>query len=229
MTDLFQKLSQNQLFCNIPEPDLHELFKCIHYGVRKYDKGQLIAVAGDRCENLMIILSGMVKGEMVDFSGRTIKVEDIEAPRPIAPAFLFGQNNVFPVNVTTVTESEIIYITRESFITLMQNDNRILISYLNIISNRGNFLSEKLRFLSFNTIREKLAHYILENTKMKNAVAFDPQISQTAMAEMFGVARPSLARTVSELVEEGIIDYSPKWIKVLDFDGLKKIVQKIAK
>jgi CRP-like cAMP-binding protein len=226
MTDLFQKLSQNQLFRNIPEPDLHELFKCIHYGVRKYDKGQLIAVAGDRCENLMIILSGMVKGEMVDFSGRTIKVEDIEAPRPIAPAFLFGQNNVFPVNVTTVSESEIIYITRESFITLMQKDNRILISYLNIISNRGNFLSEKLRFLSFNTIREKLAHYILENTKMKNAVAFDPQISQTAMAEMFGVARPSLARTVGELAEEGIIEYTPKWIKVLDFKSLQDIVQK---
>jgi CRP-like cAMP-binding protein len=226
MTDLFQKLSQNQLFRNIPEPDLHELFKCIHYGVRKYDKGQLIAVAGDRCDNLMIILSGMVKGEMVDFSGRTIKVEDIEAPRPIAPAFLFGQNNVFPVNVTTVTESEIIYITRESFITLMQKDNRILISYLNIISNRGNFLSEKLRFLSFNTIREKLAHYILENTKMKNAVAFDPQISQTAMAEMFGVARPSLARTISELVEDGIIEYAPKWIKALKFDELQSIVQK---
>jgi hypothetical protein len=32
-----------------------------------------------------------VKGEMTDYNGKTIKIEDIEAPRPLAVAFLFGK------------------------------------------------------------------------------------------------------------------------------------------
>lgn len=226
MTDMFAILTQNQLFNSINNFELQELFKCIHYGIRRYDKGQLIAMAGDKCNNLMILLSGIVKGEMVDYNGKTIKVEDIEAPRPIAPVFLFGKNTFFPVNITTVKESEILYISRENFVSLMQKDNRILINYLNVMSNRGQFLSDKLRFLSFNTIREKLAHYLLENTKQKGAVSFDPKMSQTALAEMFGVARPSLSRTISEYVEHEIIEYTPHWITIKNFDALQKIVVK---
>ncbi|MDD2563072.1 MAG: Crp/Fnr family transcriptional regulator [Salinivirgaceae bacterium] len=229
MANMFTVLTHNQLFMGITTPELHELFKCIHFGIRTYNKGQLIAVAGDKCNNLMILLSGVVKGEMVDFSGRTIKVEDIEAPRPIAPVFLFGKNAFFPVNITTIKEAEILYIGRDNLVTLMQKDNRVLINYLDIVSDKGQFLSDKLRFLSFNTIREKLAHYLIENTMEKNAISFDPNMSQTALAEIFGVARPSLARTIGELVDQGIIEYTPRWITVKKMNDLKNIILKNVK
>jgi len=192
--------------------------------MRSYQPDEIIAIAGEQCKNLMIIHRGKVRGDMVDQNGKVVTVEEIEAPRAIAPAFLFGEKNLFPVNVTTVTTCEIVYITRESFISLLQKDSRILINYLDLLSNRSYFLADKVKFHSLLTIRQKFARYLLENTRHKNCVAFDPQISQTAMAEMFGVARQSLSRTISELVEEQVIDYSPHWITVLNFDLLLRII-----
>ena len=69
------------------------LFNDIHYYVRSYDKENLIISAGETCNNLMIIVSGQVRGEVLDFTGNSIKIENISAPRPLAPAFLFGKQN----------------------------------------------------------------------------------------------------------------------------------------
>ena len=55
-------------------------------------------MAGDPVANLLIVLSGSVRGEMIDYSGKTVKIEDIEAPKPLAAAFLFGKENRFPGN-----------------------------------------------------------------------------------------------------------------------------------
>ena len=52
------------------------------------------------CNRLVILTQGSVRGEMIDYSGRLIKVEDIAAPRALAPLFLFGEENRFPVEVT---------------------------------------------------------------------------------------------------------------------------------
>lgn len=55
----------------------------------------------------MILLKGSVRGEMIDYSGRLIKVEDIIAPRAIAPLFLFGADNRYPVEVTANEATEV--------------------------------------------------------------------------------------------------------------------------
>lgn len=62
----------------------------------------------------MILLKGSVRGEMIDYSGRLIKVEDIIAPRAIAPLFLFGADNRYPVEVTANEATEVFEIPKES-------------------------------------------------------------------------------------------------------------------
>ena len=118
---------------------------------------------GDICEDLMIILTGSVKGEMVDFSGKVIKIEDIQAPRPLAVAFLFGKDARYPVNVTANEETQLLTLAKPEVVRLMQNNLTFLNNYLNLVCTKAQFLSQKLEFLSFKTIREKLAHYLLSN------------------------------------------------------------------
>ena len=61
--------------------------------------GSIISQSGEQVNSLVVIVEGVVKGEMVDYSGRVIKIEDIPAPGALAPAFMFGNRNRFPVNV----------------------------------------------------------------------------------------------------------------------------------
>ena len=75
------------------------LFKKIHFQIKNFTRNDVVVFAGETVTHLYIILSGSVKGEMIDYSGKTIKIEDIEAPKPLATAFLFGSENRFPVTM----------------------------------------------------------------------------------------------------------------------------------
>lgn len=70
------------------------------------------------CNRLVILTKGSVRGEMIDYSGRLIKVEDIAAPRALAPLFLFGEENRFPVEVTANEPTEVIEIPKASVLEL---------------------------------------------------------------------------------------------------------------
>ena len=67
---------------------------------------------------------GSVRGEMIDYSGRLIKVEDIAAPRAIAPLFLFGEENRYPVEVTANEPTEVIELPKSSVLSLFRKNEQ---------------------------------------------------------------------------------------------------------
>lgn len=219
-----QILCQSPIFRGISATELEKLFSQIHYQFRTYQKNDLITASGEICDRLLIIQRGNVKAEMNDYSGKTIKIEDIEAPRPLATAFLFGKENRFPVTVSANTEVEIVSIPKAEFVKLLQMNSLILNNYLNTISTRAQFLSKRLKFLSFKTIKQKIAHYLLEMAGDKLQTV-EIQQSQEQLAEMFGVTRPSLARTLSEMNREGLIETQRRFIKIVDKNRMNQLLK----
>ena len=192
------------------------------YQLRKYQPGTIVAQSGDPVNSFMMVTSGMVKGEMIDYSGRVIKIEDVPAPGAIAAAFIFGNRNRFPVNVVTVTETEILLIDRSIFIKFLKYSDDILANFLDMISNRSQFLSEKIKFLNFKTIRSKLAQYILQSAG-EDKTEITLSMTQNEIAEYFGVARPSIGRVLSEMENEGIIITRGKYLTILDKKRLTEL------
>ena len=67
-------LVNNPLFRGItPERLLADLEE-ISFHTRSYKKGEILARQGDVCNRLVILTKGSVRGEMIDYSGRLIKV-----------------------------------------------------------------------------------------------------------------------------------------------------------
>jgi CRP-like cAMP-binding protein len=208
-------LCQSPIFRGISPDGLSELFRQIHFQIKSYQKGELIVNGGEICDRLLIIQQGSVKAEMTDYSGKTIKIEDMTAPWPLATAFLFGRENRFPVTVSATTDVEMVSIPKPEFVKLLQLNAMILNNYLNTISTRAQFLSQKLKFLSFKTIKQKIAHYLLEKAGDRLQTV-EIQQSQGQLAEMFGVTRPSLARALGEMCQDGLIETDRRFIKILD-------------
>ncbi|MCU0454806.1 MAG: Crp/Fnr family transcriptional regulator [Bacteroidales bacterium] len=208
-------LSDSPLFKSISAEEILKVLERVPYKIRKFKSGSLIAQTGDRLLSFHLILSGSVKGEMVDYAGRIIKIEDVHAPHAIAAAFLFGDRNIFPVNVVTTSDTRILVIDKDDFLRLLGNDKRILSNFLDMMSNRSQFLSDKIKFLNFKTIKGKLAQFILQRTTPERP-SFRLEMTQSDLADYFGVARPSVARAVGELEDEGCIEASGKQILVTD-------------
>ena len=222
MEDILAKCS---LFKNLNSKEIEEFLSKINYQKKVYSKGQVVAQADTEVNNLLIILEGSVHGGMMDYSGKTIKIEDIEGPNLLAPAFLFGNNNRFPVTIVANNDALILLIPKTSFIILLQINEKILSNFLNNISNRAQFLSNKLRFLSFQTIKGKIAHFLLELSKKSGKDEVMLPKSQNELAEMFGVTRPSLGRAMRELDSEGVIYAEGKKVKILNKNGLAALLK----
>jgi CRP-like cAMP-binding protein len=215
----FTLLLNTPLFKGLTVEGIEAVLSEVTHRTRKFQTGLLIAQSGEPVNSLMVVIDGVVKGEMVDYSGRVIKIEDIPAPGSLASAFMFGRRNRFPVNVIAVSDGELLLIEKSDFLKLLMRDTVILVNFLDMISNRSQFLSEKIKFLNFKTIKGKLAHYILQKAgKEKSSVTLD--MTQNDLADFFGVARPSVGRALGELEEEGYIEAKGKNIKIFDKEGL---------
>ncbi len=219
-----ESISKCPVFRGIPEKEIQNLLKKIHFQIKNFAKDDVLIVAGDPVVNLYIIISGSVKGEMIDYSGKTVKIEDIEAPKPLASAFLFGKENKYPVTVTANNAVEILSIPVAEFLKLLQYSPQILKNYLNSISTRTQFLSQKLHFLSFKTIKEKVAHLLLQKAGDKFH-SVELKETQQQLADLFAVTRPALARVLGEMQKEGLIRMERKTVTLIDRKKLNELLQ----
>lgn len=213
---LFRGITPERLFA-----DLEEI--CFH--TRSYKKGEILAQQGAVCNRLVILTKGSVRGEMIDYSGRLIKVEDIAAPRAIAPLFLFGEENRYPVEVTANEPTEVIELPKSSVLSLFRKNEQFLENYMNLSANYARTLSDKLFFMSFKTIRQKLASYLLRLYKQQQQTHITLDRSQQELSDYFGVSRPSLARELAHMQEDGLLIADRKHITILQKEQLVRLIQ----
>ena len=219
-------LTNNPLFRGITPEKLSANLEEISFHTRSYRKGEILARQGDVCNRLVILTKGSVRGEMIDYSGRLIKVEDIAAPRALAPLFLFGEENRFPVEVTANEPTEVIEIPKASVLELFRRNEQFLENYMNLSANYARTLSDKLFFMSFKTIRQKIASYLLRLYKQQQQqLQITLDRSQQELSDYFGVSRPSLARELSHMQEDGMIIADRKQITILQKEWLIRLIQ----
>ena len=213
---LFRGITLERLFADLEEISFH---------TRSYKKGEILAQQGAVCNRLVILTKGSVRGEMIDYSGRLIKVEDIAAPRAIAPLFLFGEENRYPVEVTANEPTEVIELPKSSVLSLFRKNEQFLENYMNLSANYARTLSDKLFFMSFKTIRQKLASYLLRLYKLQQQEHITLDRSQQELGDYFGVSRPSLARELAHMQEDGLLIADRKHITILQKEELVRLIQ----
>ena len=217
--------SDNLFLCpicrNIPANEREDFLNELIYKTKYYKKGEWIAQQGDAVTALYILLIGSVKAEMISASGTVLNIETIHAPNPLAPAFLFAENNRFPVDVVALEDCEIIMISKESIIKQFSRNEMFMRGFMTFNANRAQFLSERLKFLSIKTIKGKIAQYILARNVHLN---FTLEMNQTAFAAYFGVTRPSLSRSLAEMISEEIISLKGKNGKILNLMKIKELI-----
>ena len=221
---MYRILLNSSLFRGLTEEELSMLFKKINHQIRHFRSGEMLAQAGEEVGKAILLMEGRLQGEMVDFSGNSLKIEELAPQQMVAAAFLFGPQSRFPVFLSAKTEGKIMVIQKKEFTSMLSLEPRVMVNYISIVSGKAQFLSGKITFLSLKTIKEKIAYYLLQRMKNggDNTVKIDQ--TQTNLADFFGVARPSLTRTILELESQGVLTWSRESVSVLDPGKLKFIL-----
>ena len=221
--EMYDPILRSDLFKGIDKDTLAELLKSIFYSVKRYEKGEMIVFQGDVCDSLHIIYNGKAVGEMFNKSGKSIVIEEMPAPKLLAPAFLFADQNHYPVGVEVIEKCEVMIIPKDELTRLMQKDSKILSNFLGVISSRTVFLSQKLKLHSLSSLKGKIAHFIINQSMERDY--FEMPVTQQELADTFGVARPSLTRALLEMAKDGFIAMENKSIRILNRKRLRDLAE----
>ena len=96
-------------------------------------------------------------------------------------------------------------------------------NFISLLSSKVIILNDKIKYLSFKSVREKVANYILEESKGKNEVILND--TKEEVAAYLGMPRPSFSRELNNLKREGLIDYSRKNIVIINRELLEEILE----
>lgn len=220
-----QMLQNSFIFKGLSPDTIADIIKAVHHRVKTFRKDELIAATGEVYDELYIIVQGSVVGEIIDFEGNVITIETLHEPEIIASLFIFGTENTLPVNVISTQQTRTLIIPKSDLLKIFSSYEQVLQNYLNIVANRAQFLSKKIKILGLNSIRGKIAHYLLDQVRVVNNTQLVLKNSQTQLAQMFGVSRPSLARVIRELHNDGIIHAQGRHINILDKKALSSFLR----
>ena len=226
MKKYLDSLNKSILFRNLNKDEINDLISVVSYSISNYQKDDVIAIEGDDCNSLGIILSGTVEIHKPFPSGKIVTINNFEAGNVFGEALIFSGSHKYPATIISSSNTEIMYINKDDIIKLMRSDDRVLNNFVSVLSNRILMLNDRITNLSYDTVRKKIANIILvEYGKQKNKILTLP-FCRKKMAELLNIPRPSLSRELMKMKEDGIIDYHKNKLKIVDIDLLEECLLK---
>lgn len=207
------------LCSSIPESEKENFLNDVRFSLKSFKKDEWIISQGEAFTSLYILIEGELKTVMTDEKGDFMHIENIKAPLPMATGFLFAGNNKSPVSAIAIKDCKLICIPKDIVFMLMQNYDAFMHAILSSISNKIQFLSEKLRLTSLRTIKAKLAYYLLKESEGESS--FQLRLSKQDIATLFGVSRPALTNVMKQLHDDHIINMQRRKIDIINRAALK--------
>ena len=220
-------VSRCSLFQKIPIAEVEGFLSTLSVRIKEYEKEAILRFQGDPYPELLVVLTGQISAEIINLDGKRIIIETLPEGSAPATAILFATENHLPVTLTAMEAVRVLEIPRESVIQLIQENRRFLENYLAETGDKVVFLAEKIRLIKFKSISQKIAGYLLGLSQRQKSDNLRIPYSREQLADLFGVARPSLSRSLSEFHEAGFLSYRGKQVKILDKPALARMVKSI--
>ena len=210
------------LFKEIDNKEIENLIYKVSFTISSFNNGQIIALEESPCTSIGIILKGNVEIQKIYPSGKVMALNTFGEGNIFGEAIVFSNKNIYPSTIFSIGNTEIMFITRNDIILMCKNSDKFLANFATLLSNRILMLSDKIRNLSYETIRQKVANFLLEEYKKQQNIFLNFPYTRKKMAEILNIPRPSLSRELITMREEGIIDFDKNIIKILDMDLLEE-------
>lgn len=199
---LFSGLSAEEInaFLNFASPRFYEM-----------EPAQHIRLEPDIERKLGIVLSGTVKVFAIDYDGNKSVLNALRGRGAVGTLMfmmelynmmfeLYADNAamllLFDPGVLLKTDADNAVIQHKLLVNLMAAQHDVYIT-----------ITRHLVCLSQRTIRNKIIRYLQIRSEAERSYEFDIPLSREDMAAYLAVDRASLSRSLSELKDEGVIDF----------------------
>ena len=224
----YDVLRRTSLFHNMPDRDLDTLMASFAPYVRRYDRGELLLMAGYATREVGIVLEGEIVAAKPMPDGTAVVMAHM-GPGGVFADVLAGGQSKSPVNVTAAIPCLVLYIPCEALLrpdsTMPPAHLQLLHNWLQTISDKYFALDRRLELLCCKSLRGRICLWLLEQREEAGADTFDTALTRAELASYLNCDRSALCRELSRMQEEGLLALFRRSFKLLAPDRLSQMVQ----
>jgi CRP/FNR family transcriptional regulator/CRP/FNR family cyclic AMP-dependent transcriptional regulator len=220
-------LTKVPLFSELNEEEFSQLASIVRE--QHYKKHTTIVHVDDPGSALYILKNGLVKVTIEDQHGYEMIL------RILYPTDFFGDMSLLDgmprsATVTTQEPSEVLTISREHFLSIMEKSPKILLKVAAVLSKRLRKANELIHSLAFFDVYGKVARVLLNlaaerGRATEQGTVIDMRLTQQELAELAGMTRETMARTLREFQQAGCIRVESGIISILEVGMLQREVR----
>lgn len=217
-------LSASPLFKGLSDVQISHILKGTCCILSSYKRNQIIAVEGETCTSIGIIVKGSVDIKRIFASGKALTITTMNIGDIFGEVLVFSETNKYPSTIIAVKDTDILYIPRESIPELCHSSISFMNNIMSLLANKVLMFNEKIKYLSLQTIRQRISTLLLDYSKNQNSLELSLPFNRKEMAELLGVPRPSLSREMIRMSKEGIISFHKSNVVILNVNELEEIL-----
>ncbi|RHA15775.1 Crp/Fnr family transcriptional regulator [Megasphaera sp. AM44-1BH] len=219
MDQKIRVLKNSALFRGLDETEIEGLLQSLGGRVRSYDKGNFVIYAGDEVHSLGIVLYGSVHIMQEDYWGNRNILASVPAGGMFAEAFASLPGSCSAVDVMVVEKSEILFIDLRHVLggrtTLTESQKTLAANLLAVLAGKNLVLTEKIRYMSQRSTRQKLMAYLSHEARKRGKDTFSIEFNRQQLADFLSVDRSAMSAELGRMKRDGLIDYNKESFTLL--------------
>lgn len=205
--DKIAALRRTRLFAELDENTLRVLAERAFE--RRFQKDEVLFVAGDEAHGLYVIVAGAVRAFRVSLDGREQVIHVERAGATIAEVPVFD-DGAYPSTVAAEEDTTVLFIDKRDVQKLFLEHPKITLAALKVLAGRLRRCAELVEALSLREVGQRLARFLLAEARRSGAPAGNSisiNLGQTnqQIAARIGSVREVVSRAFTRLQHDGLI------------------------
>ncbi|NBG87751.1 Crp/Fnr family transcriptional regulator [Isachenkonia alkalipeptolytica] len=220
-----QTISKSLLFQSIPPSSLELIFRDLTADIISYPDPTLIASEGEVCSGISLVLEGSVAVKKLHLSGKETTITELKPGDTFGEVIIFSDHKHFPSSLFSEKNTVILYISETAILRLCKLKPEFLKNLMGLLSNKVWMMSNKVRILSYDRLKQRVAMYLMDQYRMQGSPSINLPHNRQEMADYLGMPRPSLSRELQNLKDQGLIRYHKNHFTLLQPEKLEALIQ----
>jgi CheY-like chemotaxis protein/CRP-like cAMP-binding protein len=185
-----------------------------------YPKGENLFCEGNRSNIVYLLKSGNIKTFKTSEEGKEF-ITGLYGNKQ----FIGNSPNIFDVtlneNAQTLSDSKVIKIEKSEIKKILEENPHLTFDFINMLVTNISEDKEKMLQMAYSSVRGRVAKTILNLTE--NKANKTVEFSRSDLANLTGIAKETLIRTLSDFKDEGYIDIDKNNITIIELKKIQKI------
>ena len=185
-------------------------------------KKQDVYLEGDEPARVYFVKAGRVKTVKTTASGKEL-ITGLYGPGEFFGYLPLLEHTTHSDSAVAVDDSKLVYIPQDDFSRLLLRNPEVGQQFIRLLAGRVSEREQQLLAMAYSSIRRRVADTLLRlHEQAGDAADAAIYLSRDDMAAVVGTASESLIRTLSEFKQDGLIELTPKNIRVLQPEKLRR-------